>query len=145
MIATIVPTAVTVMAHPDPSRSASTAIRVSHGVRNRATCWRKAVSARSATRRTEVKASVAGTQTKRTTSRTNQSLPVVPMLRGSGGGAPVGRRRRRAPIAGAGEAEGMTAPAAASCGASTTTSSVTGRPRAAAIERRRRPASACPR
>ena len=96
----IVTPMIAVSVQPEPSRSIRSATVVSHDVRSRATCSRNAVSARSANRSTAGNASAAGTQISSTTERKSQSLPLRPMLRGSGGGAPVGRRRRRVPSIG---------------------------------------------
>jgi hypothetical protein len=94
-IATISPSATIVIVQPEPIRSMVVATSVSHAVRNSAIWRRMAASTRSVTRRTSSETSAATIQTMTAPRATSQPVPVRPMLFGSGGGAPDGRRRRR--------------------------------------------------
>src|SRR5262245_12722788 len=89
------PIATRVSIQPVPIRSMPRAIWVSHGVRRR-TIWRStAASAWSVTRRAGAQNTRTAIQATKTPSTVSHSRPVEPRLRGSGGAAPVGRRRRR--------------------------------------------------
>src|SRR5579872_1703924 len=83
----------TVTAQPEPTAEIPWAASVSHGVRTRAKSLSTAeltwLSSRSDGARTEITIPPAST----TTARTSQALVVAETGCGSGGGAPVGRRR----------------------------------------------------
>ena len=52
-------------------------------------------STRSVTRRAHAECTVTNIHANNTTEQASHTFPVVPIVLGSGGGAPVGRRRRR--------------------------------------------------
>ena len=64
-------------------------------MRRPANCRRMAESTWLTSRATASEDIATTDRTSSTSAATSQTVPVVPMLRGSGGGAPVGRRRRR--------------------------------------------------
>ena len=78
---------------PVATRSTARAACTSHSVRRWATARRIAVSMRSVSRRSGAEKRATTIQATSTTRPTIHARPVRPMFRGSGGGAPVGRRR----------------------------------------------------
>ena len=68
---------------------------LSQSVRARAKAREMAASTRSVTRRAHAECTVTTIHAINRIEQASHTLPVVPIVLGSGGGAPVGRRRRR--------------------------------------------------
>ena len=86
----------TVTAQPEPTRSMASMTSVSQSVRSRRSAGGSAESTRSVTRRDRVGVEREdGPDERASADATSQPVPVSPMLPGSGGAAPDGRRRRR--------------------------------------------------